>query len=366
MNKVICDICGTSYPETEECCPICGCTRDIGAQLLAEEEDFLKDSPVSSAKKVNGRFVSAPDSHEDEDLDEEDWEDEDYEEDEEDEHRHSRGKTGAVILLVVLIMVLLAVCGYLFLRYLLPNMGEPESTPPQSAAQTEIPVETTTEPGIPCEQLILMSGAALDLTREGEYRLINVIVKPEDSTDALTYTSADEAIATVNKEGRVTAVGEGETVITIRCGNQQVDCRVFVRYVEETEPPTEETAVPTEEGNQEETQSDETDSQEETAPEETAPEETAEPTEAETETTEGELKDVVLKLGRTDISMGVGLQFTIPLDCDLSYEEIEWTTGNSNIATVRNGVITTHAQGTTQLTAKYGDQVVTCWIRVKF
>ena len=353
MNKVICDICGTSYPETEECCPICGCTRETGAELMAEDVDLLADSPLSAANKSEGRYVYADDDA-DEDTDDEDWEEDDYEDDGE----GSRGKTGVVILLVVLIMILLAITGFLFLRYLLPNLAEDTPAETEAQVETEAPLETTTEPGIPCEQLILMSGAALDLTREGEYRLINVIVKPEDTTDELTYVSADETVATVNAEGRVTAIGEGDTVITVYCGNQRVECRVFVRYMEETEPPTEETTAPTEEENEEETQADETESEQEIEPAET--EETTEPTE------DKQLKDVTLKLGRTDISMGVGLQFTIPLDCDLSYEEIEWTTGNPNVATVKNGVITTHAQGTTQLTAKYGDQVVTCWIRVKF
>ena len=27
MNKIICDVCGTSYPETDTQCPICGCVR---------------------------------------------------------------------------------------------------------------------------------------------------------------------------------------------------------------------------------------------------------------------------------------------------------------------------------------------------
>lgn len=357
MNKVICDICGTSYPETADSCPICGCSKDVSAQLLAEEEDFLKDSPLSTAKKVDGKYVASFPAEEE--PEEEDWEDDEYEdEDQEEEEETGRGKTGVVILLVVLIMILLAISGFLFLRYLLPNLGSDESAPTQPTVSVDVPVETTTEPGIPCEQLIMMSGASLDLTREGEYRLINVIVKPEDSTDKLVFTSEDESIATVNGEGRVTAIGEGDTEITVTCGNQQVVCKVFVRYVEETEPSTEATETSVDTLSEEESQPEGTEPQEETEPEETA--------EQTQETTETQLKDVTLKLGRTDISMGVGLQFTIPLDCDLSYEEIQWTTGNANVATVENGVITTHAQGTTQLTATYGDQVVTCWIRVKF
>lgn len=348
MEKVICDICGTSYPLTEDCCPVCGCTKEAGAELMQEEEDFLKDSPLSAAKKVDGKYVTVP-QPEEEDEPDDDEEDDDEDDDEEDGREEPRENTGVVILLVILIMILLAISGFLFLRFLLPGMmakEAPETKPTEQVQATEVP---TTEPGIPCEQLIMVSGAALDLTREGEFKLINVIVKPADSTDKLQYFSADESVATVNSEGRVTAVGEGETVITITCGAQKMDCKVYVAYVEETVPPTEETIA------SEETESDA----------QTTPVETTESAAEETEETQQQLKDVTLKLGRSDISMGAGLQFTIPLACDLTYEEIEWSTGNPNIATVENGVITARAKGTTILTAKYGEQTVTCWIRVK-
>jgi len=345
MEKVVCDICGTSYPETEDCCPICGCTKEAGAELMAEDEDFLKDSPLSAAKKVDGKFVAAPQQHEiTEPVEESDYDEDDEDGDAEDEHREN---TGVVILLVVLIMILLAIAGFLFIRFLLPNMLEKDIPETEAAKEVQTTLAPTTQPGIPCEQLVMVSGAALDLSREGEYKLINVIVKPADTTDKLEYTSADESVATVNSEGRVTAISEGETVITVRCGEQTIQCRVYVRYVEETVPPTEEETIPEEKADG-------------STPDET--EETAPPT---VEETQPQLKDVTLKLGRTDISMGVGLQFTIPLSCDLTYEEIEWSTGNANIATVENGVITTHAKGTTILTAKYGEQTVTCWIRVK-
>ena len=39
MSKVICEICGTSYPETADSCPICGYSRDLGAAFL--DDDFL-------------------------------------------------------------------------------------------------------------------------------------------------------------------------------------------------------------------------------------------------------------------------------------------------------------------------------------
>lgn len=366
MDKVICDICGTSFPATEDCCPVCGCSKEIRADLdlELEEEDLLMDSPVVAARKQKEQEASAPDP------DDEEWDDED-EEDEEPQ----KSRTGVVILLVILIMLLLAAAGFLFLRYVLPNLNAEIAEPTESVLQTEAPVETTTDPGIPCQQLILTSGGVVDLTREGEYKLVNVIVKPEDTTDELTYVSSDETVVTVNEEGRITAQSEGEATITVICGHQRIECRVYVHYVEETEPPTEEVTVPATDETQDvsETEPDATDVPEESgvteateATEETVPEDETQPQEEETvPETQAQLKDVTLKLGRTDISLSAGYGFTIPLACDLEYEEIEWSVEHPYIATVKNGVVTAVSRGTTEVTAKYGDQEVTCMIRVK-
>ena len=37
MSKIICDICGTSYPETATQCPICGCVRSGDVQRVTNE-----------------------------------------------------------------------------------------------------------------------------------------------------------------------------------------------------------------------------------------------------------------------------------------------------------------------------------------
>ena len=46
MSKIICDICGTSYPETSEQCPICGtvCPVDISGVVA---DDNLHGVPPS-------------------------------------------------------------------------------------------------------------------------------------------------------------------------------------------------------------------------------------------------------------------------------------------------------------------------------
>ena len=44
MSKVICEICGTTYQDTAECCPICGCPRDMSGNV--SDDDFLKDTEI--------------------------------------------------------------------------------------------------------------------------------------------------------------------------------------------------------------------------------------------------------------------------------------------------------------------------------
>ena len=53
MSKIICDICGTTYPETAECCPICGCSNADAAELL--NTDVLNETipEESNVKNVN-------------------------------------------------------------------------------------------------------------------------------------------------------------------------------------------------------------------------------------------------------------------------------------------------------------------------
>ena len=347
MSKVICDICGTSYQETADSCPICGYTRILGLDELTD--DILEEETILTRNK-GGRFAEAAVrkknkaifdydevNADEEDDDDDDDEDEEYEEEEYEEE--SRSNSAVIVILVVVIMLLLAAAGFLFLRFFLPNMLAEESVP---TTQVTVPLETeteeTTEPTVPCRSIALTGGMA-ELNREGQFYLLNVKVSPEDTTDVLTYTSEDESIATVTVDGRVTAVAEGETTIYITCGKQQINCPVVVRFVEETEPPTEETADPTAE----------TVEQEET-----------------TEATEATQADLELKLKKYDISLTVGYAAQLVLDCDLDPSEVTWTSEHEFIATVdEEGLVTAVSYGTTAIIVTYGDQQVQCIVRCK-
>ena len=66
MSKVICEICGTTYQDTAECCPICGCPRDMSGNV--SEDDFVMDQMPALNK--GGRYSSGKKKKEIFDFDE--------------------------------------------------------------------------------------------------------------------------------------------------------------------------------------------------------------------------------------------------------------------------------------------------------
>lgn len=93
-----------------------------------------------------------------------------------------------------------------------------------------------------------------DMTmREGESRILEVLYTPDDTTDDKTvvWTSSDETVATVDVNGKISALNPGKTVITALVGKVSAVCNITVtesEKPEETEEPvsTESPAQPTE------------------------------------------------------------------------------------------------------------------------
>lgn len=344
MSKIICEICGTTYPATSEQCPICGYTRDPDSVQIAED-DVLEAAPVARAHVKGGRFSSANVRKRNKNTPRYEPRPMDDEEDVypyEPEQKEKSNKP-LVIILIVLILLILLVAGFLVVRFLLPNVIGGKEDPTEDT--TESTTLETEEPTVPCTGLVMTSGGSKELTEEGQYWLLNVVVLPEDCTDDLIFTSSDETVATVNDEGRVEAVGQGEAVITISCGQETMEC--FIVCVFEEEEPTEEvTEEPTED-----------DSGTEEEPEEA-------PTE---EPTEEQLKDITLEVdGRTDITItGIGKTFTFKL-VGLDNSEVVWSSEDESIAVVdETGTVKTKGKGATTIYVQYGDQIVEIMVRVK-
>ena len=262
MSKVICEICGTSYPETSEQCPICGYTRDLSVLLSRDDIEAAsapkpaasasvrgstdddvpvrrssgksassrpaapKSAPAPAAKSKGGKFSqgnvrkradsAAPARGRRDEEPEEEYE--------KPVKKESNGFL--VVLLLIVIVALLAVTGYIGVKYFLPYALAEETEPTETQVQqTEAP-EVTEPVEVPCTSIVLVSGGSVKLDQIGQNWLLNVIVLPIDTTDALVFTSSDESVATVNSEGKVTAVGPGEAVITITCGGESMECKI--------------------------------------------------------------------------------------------------------------------------------------------
>lgn len=349
MNKIICDICGSTYPENAECCPICGSSREFGI----ENPDYIPQKMpeyIPEGKKKTGMFSSAVKKAQ-EGLYAEDEPDFDMPMDVLPEMDASEGSSPnapkhrinyfVVILLTIVIFICVAVCGFLFFRFYLPNNISWEKE--TEVTEATVPLETTeevTEPSIPCTSIVLTTGVP-EITRIGQFWLLHVLVIPENTTDTLSYTSSDESVVTVTGEGRLCAVGEGQATIVISCGKEQILCQVTVNLPEE---PTEDTAEATDSA----------------AP--FSEEDTTVPTE------QPQANDsIILKLKQSDISFTKkGVTFQLELDCDLKPEEVTWMTLDPDVAICHNGLVTVLGNGTTRIVAQYGDQEVYCIVRCKF
>ena len=362
MSKVICDICGTAYPESSENCPVCGCSRDFGLDAL--EEEMLLDAAgfgMTESGSQHGRKhkeifdfdeVNQDDAYETE---------EDAYEYDEDDGGQSQSNTVLIVVLLILIVLLLLTAGFFFLRYIMPNMVK-ETEPTIVATVATEPVETepeaSTEHSVPCTDIVI-PGGKIELGKDGKW-LMNVQVYPADTTDVLTYASHDESVVTVTEDGTVTAVGEGKTVIEVTCGNRQIKCNVVVDYSQTVETEVS-GALP---GLQAEA-TDATDAAvDATAPSETAGEtEATEATEVPAETT-GKTE---LKLKVTDITMFARYSSAdLQLDCDIPVESIKWFTMDSTVAIVQNGTVTATGSGMTRVYGEYNGQQVECIVRCMF
>ncbi|MCR4654664.1 MAG: Ig-like domain-containing protein [Lachnospiraceae bacterium] len=78
---------------------------------------------------------------------------------------------------------------------------------------------------------VTLSSESISL-KPGDSSTLKAAVKPDDATNKnVTWSSSDESVATVDADGKVTAVKEGEAVITVKTadGEFTATCRVTVK-----------------------------------------------------------------------------------------------------------------------------------------
>jgi len=352
MNKVICDICGTAYPDTAPKCPICGYaktsteTTSAGAERHAGEGGYSavrggRFSKQNVRKRTSGKAPERTGNSE--------------------RPRRSQsdegGNTGLVLVVIFLLIAIIAVVIYIAIKFS-KNNSDPVDAGTTPTSQTTDPTTLPTDPGNPtdptnptdgdgvaCEGMLL-SGYMIELTDTMKTWTIEARLTPANTTDVITFTSSAPDVVTVDSTGLVTAVGSGEATITVTCGTIVQTCQVKCSLTTTTTP-TEPTTP--------------TDPTTPTTPTPTGPVDPSFTFEFDTkwkDEASGKWDTSILEQGKT------WKAYKKSLTVDPS--AITWTTDDPSVCTIENGIVTAVSPGKTEVHATYGGKTYTCIVRCKF
>ena len=324
MSKIICDVCGTSYPETATQCPICGCVRSVDAKVVAGSTNEAESHATSTYTHVKGGRFSKSNVKK------------------RNNSKHvvpaetvvpvaetareeGKKEIGVIITTIALLLAIVAVVVYIAARFFVPDLM-PGKKPDNIIAgdstsgvteNTDVDTNTTdtTVLEIPCTEVVL-SKTLVEFDEAGASLLLNATLTPANTTDSVVYATSDENIATVNNDGKITAVGGGEATITVICGSIITECKVICNI----EVPTEET-------------------------EPSAP----------------SAED--FKLNREDFTMTKKGEVWKLYSGDIAANQITWTSANENVVTIKDGVVTAVGSGMTKVYAEYGGVKLSCIVR---
>ena len=330
MSKIICEVCGTSYPGTAAQCPICGCVKTPGKQTVAGDTE--KKAPVQNNTKSRtpvkgGRYSKANVRKRNKTnvakVPERGGKSPD---------KNDNANRGLIILAVVLLLAIATILVYISIRFFVPGKsigGDTTGTTIDTTAAVDTTADDTavdtTAADLSCTNLTL-SNNVVELTTEGQAWLLNVSAEPSNTTDPITYTSSDESVATVSAQGKVVAIAPGQAVITITCGDVEKTCRIIVAYEEETTAPPETTEADT-----------------------TAPE-----------------TDEELKLNREDFTMSYQGEEWQLYNGSIAKPLITWSSADESVATIVNGKVVAVGPGMTKVYGEYNGQKVSCIVRCSF
>ncbi len=287
MSKIICDLCGSAFPEDADRCPVCG-TAKTEAPVQQEEAPAARrrrPQKKSFGQKIKDGFLFVVDS--------------------------ARQNLGLAIAVLLLILAIIAVC--IFIAASLEaekpsnNNNSSGGTSTSTSTSTPAPTVSCTAITLPSEQVNILLDAQSKVFR------LTPAVMPANTTDKITYESSNPAVATVDANGLVTAIADGQAVITVTCGSFSTQCAVVCQLTPPEEP---------------------------------------------------------LKLNREDIMLDgygdnwnlAGLGYTGP-----DPKEVTWSSADPTIVSVENGkvvALANSAEGVV-ITAEYKDQKVTCLVRCK-
>lgn len=335
MSKIICEICGTVYPDNATMCPICGYPRNVGDSPEAAEAEASANRGSDRVK--GGRFSNSNVKKRNQAPIQEDAPksrraskaDPDEQPKPKKKKKKSSDNRGLVITVIVLLIAVICVGAYIGIRFFRGADAYKEAsqaTEPSTEATETVSADTS----VACTDIQIND---IDLTEGVEFLgmgrawRMNVTLVPENTTDEITYTSSDENVAVVSlNEDRVEilSVGPGTATITINCGAVTKSFPVACNF----DLPTEETSEPTE------------DTREEGA----------------------------LILDQTEVTLTAeGAAVTLSAGKGVDNTDAKWSSDDEDVATVdENGVVTAVGEGTAEITVELDGEEQTCTVTCDF
>ena len=327
MSKVICDVCGTAYPETATTCPICGSAKQAGEQTAAGNVPETDGAAYTYVKggRFSKRNVRRRNSKGGKDREVRVPAAERKSRPASDNNRNGDEETvnkGLVAVVIVLLLAIIAVLIYIGVRFFAPSSvpNDPNPTPTTNVEPTPTgdpdPTEDPTDANVPCTGLTLPV-ENISFTELGQEYTLVATMTPANTTDVVTFASADETVATVSADGVVKAVGYGETTITVACGEIVKECKVtcISNFTFKFN-------------------------------------------------TSDKWNDPVTGYADTTVTQGEtwkAYKGTLSVPAD----QITWTSDDENIAIVQNGIVTAINPGKTLIHAEFGGKKFTCIFRCK-
>ncbi len=359
MNKVICDVCGADYPDTAKKCPVCGCVQ-TGAAQTAAGNMARREAPThtrgghfskSNVKKRMKYGAAAQQAAQQSRSQQPRRDDNRFNDDE----MESASNRGLIIIVIVLLLAIIAVSLYIAISFMPKDEGkapdapqpsasapitDPSVTEPSVSEPSVDPSQPSTEPSaprVPCLGLTLQADGGIPVSEitfsaMNSYQRIFAVTEPANCTDQVMFETMNPNVVTVDALGYITAVGNGNTFIQVRCGDQVMRILVKCNF---TEPPVD-PSRPTDPSNP------------------TQPSEPSQPTDP----TQPAKK---LLLNRSDFSLfSVGESWNVHRGCEIPASDITWSSSDENVAKVTNGKVVAVGRGKATIKAEYNGQVVTC------
>lgn len=305
MSKIICDVCGTVFPETAEQCPICGSARPDQDHIVPDANQKGNSAKDTGYQYVRGgRFSKANVKKRAKAGEKEAAEAAPM------EAEKPKSNRGLLIAVLVLLLAIVAMATFIFLRFFYHPAEGTDKLPGTSQTQeTTGPQETF----VPCTGLTARY-SVMKLTTAGQREQLEITAEPADTTDTILFSSSNEAVVTVSPEGTLTAVSDGDAVVTVSCGSQTIQCRVSCAFTDVSNP-----------------------------------------TGAE-----------ALELDEADITLTYSGETHTLTAKGLENDAVTWTSADTSVAVVGNGTVTAVGAGETTVTASYNGQTAACVVRCQF